>query len=143
MKIFFGGPLTNLKDPTKTKAFYQKMGDVAPANSCEYFWAFQRGTDPEENPDVPPGRIYELDTENLGKSDVMIAFVGEPSIGTGLEIEHARVQNIPVYLLYQKDDHVCRMVRGSPIVKGELIYSSEEDALSQLAGLLRNLTKPL
>jgi nucleoside 2-deoxyribosyltransferase len=139
MRIFFGGPLTELKDATETKAFYVKLAEVATQNGYDYYWAWQRGTDPETNPDVPAARVYQIDTYELEKSDLVIAYVGEPSTGTGIEIEYARTHEIPVYLMYERDKHVSRMLRGSPIIKGELVYIDEVDALEQLDTLLKKL----
>lgn len=139
MRIFFGGPLTNLTDKDATKQFYKKLADVATSNGCEYYWAFMRGTDPEENPDVPASRVYQIDTYELEKSDVMIAYVGEPSTGTGQEIEYARDRNIPVYLLFEKNKGISRMLLGAPNVKGTIEFSDEADALAQLDALLKKL----
>ncbi len=139
MKIFFAGPLTNLNNAHLTKAFYVKMADVARVNGFEFYWAFQRGTDPESDPTVPASRIYEIDSTALKGSDLVIAYVGEPSIGTGIEIELAKTHNIPVYLMYEKDKKVSRMLLGSPIIKGSIIFNDETDALAQLATLLKNL----
>lgn len=139
MKIFFSGPLTNLKDPEKTKAFYDKMAEVVKANGCEYFLAFRNGTDPIQNPDVPPHEVYERDLGGLKDATIMITYLGEPSTGTGMEIQYASEHNIPVYALYQTGDNVSRMVRGCPIIKLELVYSNEEDALKQLDHLVKQL----
>lgn len=139
MRIFFGGPLTNLTHPEETKAFYTSMGEVATANGFSYYWAWQRGTDPELNPDVPASRVYQIDEYELEKSDIMIAYMGEPSTGTGQEIEYARQKNIPVYLLYQTKTHVSRMTTGSPNVKGEIIFDSFEEGLQKLDQLLKSL----
>lgn len=143
MRVFFGGPLTDLKDPEKIKPFYKKMADVATANNWECYWAFLRGTDPEENPDVPASRVYQIDTYELEKSDVMVAYVGEPSTGTGIEIEYARTHNIPVYLMFEESKRISRMLRGSPIIRGEIIFAGEEEALEKLDLLLKKLTRPL
>lgn len=139
MRIFFAGPLTNLTSPDKTKAFYRQLEDVARALGCTYFWAFRHGTDPIANPGVTPRDVYKRDIAQLEKSDIMVAYVGEPSTGTGLEIEHARIKNIPVYLLYEKGRSVSRMLRGCPAVKKELVFTDEADALSQFASLLQSL----
>lgn len=141
MRIFFGGPLTDLTDPTKTKAFYTKLGAVAEQNGFEYYWAWQKGTDPEKNPDVPAARVYQIDTYELEKSDLMIAYVGEPSTGTGQEIEYARTHNIPVYLLYEAGQDISRMLRGSPNIKGEIVYETEEEGLAKLDELLKSIRK--
>lgn len=139
MRIFFGGPLTDLKQPEQTKEFYSKLADVAVANGFEYYWAFQRGTDPEENPEVSPDRVFQIDTYELEKSELMIAYVGEPSIGTGIEIEYARERNIPVYLLYENNRRISRMLIGAPHIEGKIIFENEQDALNQLDTLLKSI----
>ncbi len=139
MRIFFGGPLTNLKNPSKAKEFYIHMAAIAKKNGVESFWAFLNGTDPVKNPEVPSNTVYTTDLEELEKSDVMIAYVGEPTTGTGQEIQYAKDHGIPVYLLYEKDRHVSRMIFGSPNIKGSIAYSSQEDALRQLDELIQGL----
>ncbi len=139
MRIFFAGPLTDLKNPVKTKAFYRRLADVAKANGHDYFWAFLNGNDPILNPDVLPTDIYQSDIAQLSKSDVMVAYMGEPSIGTGIEIEYANAHTIPVYILYEKGKRVSRMLRGCPAVKKEIVFTSPEDALKQFDTLLSQL----
>lgn len=139
MRIFFAGPLTDLKNPEGTKAFYQKLSDVAVQNGCTYFWAFMNGTDPIKNPEVSAQDVYARDIAELEKSDLMVAYVGEPSTGTGLEIEHAKMKNIPVYLLFEKGKNISRMLLGCPAVKKELIFADESDALAQFETLVKSL----
>ena len=139
MRIFFAGPLTDLKNPRATKAFYVKLAEAAKQNGFDYFWAFLNGTDPINNPDVPASKVYEVDMMQLVKSDVLVAYVGEPSTGTGLEIEYAYNHHIPVYLLYEKGKRISRMLRGCPAIKSELIFTDEPDALYQFEALLKTL----
>lgn len=139
MRIFFGGPLTDLKDPEHTKRFYHTLEEIAWSLGFETYWAFERGTDPELNTDVPSSRVYQIDTYEVEKSDLMIAYVGEPSTGTGQEIEYARTHNVPVYLLYEKGKRVSRMTLGSPNIRGVIEYENEEDAFTQLRQLLERL----
>lgn len=141
MRIFFCGPLTEMHDVEKTKAFYTKLGEVAASCGFDYFWAFQHGTDPVKNPDVTPEFVYKQDIRELEKSDLMIAYIEEPSTGTGIEIEHARLHNIPAYLLYKQGSHVSRMVQGDPVVKREITYTDEQDALSKVKELLEEIKK--
>lgn len=139
MRIFFAGPLTDLSNPESTKAFYLKLADVATKNDVQWFWAFMSGTDPIKNPQVSAHDVYIRDITELERSDIMVAYVGEPSTGTGLEIEHAYGKGIPVYLLYEKGKRISRMLRGCPAIKKELIYENESDALTQLDALLKKL----
>lgn len=139
MHIFFAGPLTDLKNPEITKAFYQKLSEVAIQNGCTYFWAFMNGTDPVKNPEVSAHDVYMRDIAELEKSDIMIAYVGEPSTGTGLEIEHAYTKDIPVSILYEKEKRISRMLLGCPAVKKKLAFDNESDALKQFTELLKSL----
>ncbi|MCX6791470.1 MAG: nucleoside 2-deoxyribosyltransferase [Candidatus Gottesmanbacteria bacterium] len=139
MRIFFAGPLNDLKDPETTKAFYRRLADVAKANGFDYFWAFLNGTDPILNPDVPPQDVYRKDIKQLSQSDVMVAYVGDSSVGTGIEIEYANTHNIPVYILYEKGKRISRMLRGCPAVKKEIVFTSHEDALKRFDTLLSRL----
>lgn len=139
MRIFFGGPLTDLKEKEKTKVFYRRMADVAEKNGYEWFWAFLNGTDPVKNPEVPSEVVYETDLAELKKSDLMIVYLGEPTTGTGQEIEYAKEHNIPVYLLFEQGKQITRMVLGSPNIKEEIEFTSESDALTRLDDLLKRL----
>lgn len=139
MRIFFAGPLTNLVDPESTKAWYQSMADVARKNGFEPFWAFLSGTDPVRDPNVAPEYIYEKDLAELEKSNLMIAYIGEASTGTGQEIEYAKEHDIPVYLLYEKGKPTSRMVRGNPAVHGSIEFIDYRDALIQLDTLLSSI----
>jgi nucleoside 2-deoxyribosyltransferase len=139
MRIFFGGPLTDLKDKEGTKRFYTQMAERAKENGVDSFWAFLNGTDPVKNPDVPSAIVYETDLSELERSDVMITYIGEPTTGTGQEMEYARRHGIPVYLLYEAGKKITRMLLGSPIVKGEITFSSHEDALCKLDELIKGL----
>lgn len=139
MRIFFAGPLTTLEHPTETKAFYAQLGKAALEEGFATFWAFQSGTDPMLNPDVPAAAVYKTDIEQLSKSDLLVAYVGEPSIGTGEEIEYAKTNAIPVVILYRKGQAVSRMLRGNPAVKKEIVYENEAEAIDLFRAMLKEL----
>jgi nucleoside 2-deoxyribosyltransferase len=142
MKIFFAGPLTNLENPDKIKAFYIKLAELAKKLGHEPFWAFLSGTDPIKNPDVSADEVYRRDIEQIAKSDLMIAYVGESSIGTGEEIEYAKTVKVQVIILYEKGDKITRMLTGNPAVKKEIVFENEDDALKQLEAYLLSLSSP-
>jgi 2'-deoxynucleoside 5'-phosphate N-hydrolase len=141
MRIFFAGPLTGLKNPEVTKKWYRDMAGIANKNGFECFWAFMSGTDPVKDPGVDPEYIYNKDLAELENSNLMIAYVGEPSPGTGQELEYAHEHNIPAYLMYAKSDQVSRMILGNPTVVESIVFTDFEDALNQLDELLQKLAK--
>lgn len=138
-RIFFAGPLTDLKNPRGTKEFYRKLSQTAKDNGFSSFWAFLSGTDPVRDPDVDPGYIYDKDLAELEKSNLMIAYIGEPSTGTGQELEYAKEHDIPIYLMYRADDRVSRMVVGNRGVDGIIEFTDEDDATRQLDTLLKRI----
>ncbi|MCL4360543.1 nucleoside 2-deoxyribosyltransferase [Patescibacteria group bacterium] len=139
MRIFFAGPLTDLRNPDDTKAFYVKLANVARTAGFSYFWAFLNGTDPIKNPNVTPADVYKRDIQELTDSDIMVAYVGEPSTGTGIEIEYAYRHNIPVCLLYENSKKISRMLRGCPAIKHEIPFSDRNDGLRQFEAYLTSL----
>jgi len=141
MRIFFSGPLTNLKNPEATKAFYEKLDSVSHTLGFDSFWAYKSGTDPIKNPEVTSQEVYARDIKALDESDIMISYMGEPSTGTGIEIEHANEMGKPVIILYEKGTQVSRMTRGCPAVKKEIVYETENDAVKQLEAHLQSITK--
>ena len=139
MRILFSGPLKNLQNPEQTKAFYIKLDAAAKMLGYKTFWAFLSGTDPIKNPEVTPQEVYSRDIKALDESDIMVSYMGEPSTGTGIEIEHARETGKPVVILYEKGAHVSRMMRGCPAVKKEIVFENEDDALKQFEVYLASL----
>lgn len=141
MRIFFAGPLTDLSNPETIKAFYRRLAQTAGSNGFDYFWAFLNGTDPVKNPDVLPIRVYQVDIRELSKSDIMVAYMGEPSTGTGIEIEYANEHGIPVYILYEQGRRISRMLRGCPAVKKEIVFRDFDDAVAQFDAFLKTIKK--
>ena len=141
MRIFFSGPLTNLKNPDSTKAFYEKLDAVSRTLGFDTFWAYKNGMDPVKNPEVTPQEVYARDIKALDESDIMVSYMGEPSTGTGIEIEHANKTGKPVIILYEKSAHVSRMMRGCPAVKKEIVFETEDDAIKQLEAYLSSMEK--
>jgi 2'-deoxynucleoside 5'-phosphate N-hydrolase len=141
MRIFFAGPLTVLENPELTKDFYIKLANVAKEAGHETFLAFLNGTDPVKNPEVSPTAVYQIDIKELENSDLMVAYVGESSTGTGIEVEHAKEIGVPVVLLFEEDKKVSRMLRGSPIIKKEIVFTTVEDCLTQFRDFLDEFVK--
>lgn len=141
MRIFFAGPLTDLKNPNKTKGFYLKLARIAQKTGFDYFWAFQHGTDPNVERKISAQEVYKRDSTQLLKSNIMVAYIGEPSPGVGVEVEIAHTHDIPVCILYEKDRWTSRMLRGCPSIRKEIVFTSEKDCLEQFQKFLQDLQK--
>ena len=106
-QVYISGALTN----ANRKQFYEEIAQVV--NSLGYkAYVPHMYTDPEKNPDVTPTEVYELDMEQIENSCLVIAYVGIPSFGVGMELERASSKGIPIILLHHNDDKVSRMALG-------------------------------
>jgi len=133
--VYISGALTGIENPTVIKAFYEAIGLL-----CEKmgFHAYvpHINTDPINNPDISPRQVFETDKRQVSASDLVIAYLGCPSFGVGMELAYAEMKAIPIILLYEKGKHISRFPRGIPTVFSEIQFTNSEDALEQLKTVL-------
>lgn len=138
-QAYVSGALTN----NGRRELYERIGDL--------LWRFgympyvpHLHTDPEKNPDAKPKEVYNVDMHQVDSSDLVVAYVGYPSLGTGAELERASSKGTHIILLYQKGEVVSRLVKGMPMVIGELEYEDEDHAINILNEFLTKYSqKPL
>lgn len=99
------------------------------------------GTDPVRNPDITFSDVYETDMAAVAKakSGAVIAYVGEPAIGTGMELQEAARLGIPVILLAEKGRKVTRLAKGIPTLKAMVLFDSPQEALAQLEPVIKEI----
>jgi len=134
MKSYISGVLT-LKDKGKIeryKKFYEALGKV-----CEEFGikAFVPHLKPK-NDIMSARKLYNIDKKEVLTSDIIIAYLGDPSFGVGMELAYADLCNIPIILLYEKGKYVTRFCLGIPNVKCIIRFSDFEECLEILRNVL-------
>jgi hypothetical protein len=133
--IFLSGALTGLEKPDFIIANYERVGLV-----CEEIGAVAyrpwRYTDPIADPHIPSREVYETDEYHVSTADLVIAYVGIPSLGVGQEIEIAKEHGVPVLLLCERRKPLSRMTRGSPNVIDVIRFDDMEEALCQVRAFL-------
>lgn len=134
-KIFISGALTGIENSDIIKADYERVAWLCEELGATVYRPW-RNTDPVAHPHVPPREVYELDRYHVSTSDLVIAYVGIPSLGTGQEIEIAQERGVPVLLLYERGKRISRMTRGSPNVIAEVRFDDIEEALQQIRAIL-------
>lgn len=130
------GPLTGVEQIAELKAFYEAIGQVCAEAGVDLYLP-HRVSDPLANASLTPGEVYAMDRAAIGAADLVIAYVGLPSLGVGCEIEIAREHAIPVVLLYEEGARISRMIRGNPAVVTELRFTGYDTGLQQIAAWLR------
>lgn len=134
MKAYIAGALSQLKNKEK-KQFYERIAEVCRACAIEPYLPHLK-TDPIETPLLRPKEVYEWNYNQIKNSDFLIAYIGEPSLGVGTELEIAKREDVQVIALYEKDTIVSRMARGNPAVIYTIEYTDEEKALYELKNFL-------
>jgi len=134
-KIYISGALTGIENSVEIKAFYEAIGSLCQEIGFQAYVPHLK-TDPTNNPDVSPRQVFETDKHQVSIADLVIAYLGYPSFGVGMELAYAETKTIPLILLYERGKNISRFPRGIPTVISEIQFSSYEDALSQLRSIL-------
>lgn len=133
--IYISGALTGIANPVEIKAFYETIGSLCKEIGFEAYVPHLK-TDPTNNPDVSPREVFETDKNQVSSSDLVVAYLGIPSFGVGMELAYAEINNIPLILLYERGKNISRFPRGIPTVISEIQFSSYDDALARLRTIL-------
>jgi len=139
---YIAGPLTDMGPDKRVKLreFYEALGSVCQEFGIEPYLPHQH-SDPAVHPHLTPQRVDQLDRLAVTQADLVIAYVGEISLGVGIEIEMANHANKPVVILAEQTKlvgkRVTRMVRGNPAVMAEIGFRDYEDAKFQLHQFLQ------
>lgn len=130
-QAYISGALTNVREKVKLKVFYEEIGKLCEKKKIfPYIPHIYKSLD--KNPDIPVREMYQSNMDEVDKSRLMIAYVGVPSQGTGMEIERAYNKQMDVIILSEKGKSVSRMVRGCPAVIKHIEFTDFPDAMRQL-----------
>ena len=135
--VYISGALTDMpeEERAKLRTFYEELGQICREFGFEPYLPHIYG-DPQRVAHLTPAQIDRMDRLAVTQSYLVVAYVGVPSIGVGIEIELAYHANKPIVLLYEKvkldERRISRLVRGSPAVKNTIAFADFEDAKMQL-----------
>lgn len=135
-KVYISGALTGIENSAEIKAFYETIGLLCDEMGFQAYVPHLK-TDPINNPDVTPRQVFEIDKHQVSNSDLVIAYLGCPSFGVGMELAYAETKAIPLILLYERGKNISRFPRGIPTLVSEVQFSDYEDALAQLRSVLK------
>ncbi len=136
--VYISGALTGLENPDNQKRFYERIASLCEEIGLEAYLPHKH-TDPVNHPYISPQEVFERDRRAVRKADLVIAYVGIPSLGVGMELAYAEVFDIPVILLAEEDRKISRFVLGIPNVKGVVRFKTREEALEKLKDNLKEI----
>lgn len=131
MKVYISGALTGVSNIEQVKKFYEKIAEICHDLGLEVYVPHLH-SDPLKHPNITPSQVYEMDRKRVAESNLMVAYLGVPSLGTGSELEICQCEHVPVIVLYEKGRAVSRMARGNPAIIKEIIFEDYDDAFGQL-----------
>lgn len=132
---YVAGPLTSASSLGMLRTFYDKIGELCRNKGVEAYLPHEY-TDPTVTSDIASKEVYRTNVERVANSDLVIAYVGLPSHGVGIEIERACQNRVDVILLYERGTTVSRMVTGSPAIVEHVVFSDLPEALERLTSTL-------
>jgi 2'-deoxynucleoside 5'-phosphate N-hydrolase len=136
-KIYIAGALTNVGE--KPREIYRKIGEICKGFSREVFNPHVDGMCPVKNPEVSPEEVWQKEEGHVASSDITIAYVGVPSLGTGGEIEIARVNDKKIILWWLEGEKVSRFALGNPAVKFKIEAKNKEDLYKHIKAVLEKI----
>lgn len=135
-RVYISGALTGIENSDIIKSFYENIGSLCNNMGFESYVP-HLNTDPISHPNIDPTKVFETDKHQVGMSDLIIAYLGFPSFGVGMELAYAETKDISIILLYEKNKSISRFPRGIPTVFSEIKFNNYQDALNKLEQVLK------
>lgn len=140
--VYIAGALTgrNPQELAELRQFYEHIGDACRQFGLTPYLPHQY-SDPELAARLTPAHVDRLDRLAVTQAYLVVAYVGIPSLGVGIEVEMAHHANKPVVLVYEASAlerrHVSRLMRGNPGVIHEIAFEDRDDAVEQIRDYIK------
>ncbi|MFA5349571.1 MAG: hypothetical protein WC309_04395 [Candidatus Paceibacterota bacterium] len=136
MRAYIAGSLTDLQgNYEKMMAFYRQIEDVCKKNNITPYL-------PHGNlNDASPEKIYQECYKNLEEVNILIAYIGKPSTGTGMEIVWANKMEKTIILIGEKEVFKRKYMQLGIPGTWLIPYETREEGLSLLDKVLGKLAE--
>ena len=111
MLAYISGPLVSSRNLDDARFFYSFLGEIC-RNCGLNPYIPHNHTDPVAYPDLSPIEVFDKDFEALVRSEMIIAYIGRPSLGVGAELGIAFQLGKPVIALHESEEKPSRFVLG-------------------------------
>ena len=128
-KVYIAGVLTVAEK--NMRLIFEKIAEICEeCGVCPH--VPHLSTDPINHPAVTPLDVWNKNYHEVTTARRVIAYVGQPSLGTGEELEMARVAGVDIIAWWFRGEKVSRMVLGNPGVVEKIEAGDEEELYSRL-----------
>lgn len=110
-KVYISGALMGARDLGRARELYEIFASACrDAGWIPYLP--HSNTDPDAAATLPASTVVSRDLEELESADVLLAYLGEPSLGVGAEIALAVCRDKPILATYESGRRISRFVLG-------------------------------
>lgn len=120
------------------KRFHQEVANLLGRVNVHAYLPWLH-TDPVKFPHFTPREVYVRNAERIQQSDFVLAYLGEPSLGVGVEIELARQHNVPVIGFASTGAKISRMALGAPSLKSFFFFNDIKNFIVKLSEVLEDI----
>jgi len=131
MKVCILGALDGTVFEDSLKKFYEDIVGLLSSMNTESC-LFDQHPDSEKYLNLTPKSVYQIISDQVVRSSLVIAHVRTVSHDVGMGIEIANSVHIPVVLIHEPGAGISRMLLGNPAVITEIVFVDYRDALCQL-----------
>jgi|GEM_PF-3076875 len=144
LTAYFASALTGLSPDqlVEMKALDQRVDDV-----CGRYESFplvlyrpRLKTSPHDNPTILAHQVYDIDSERVASSDLLILAAIFPSLGAGMELQIAYQCCTSVILLTKEGQSLSKMATGCPARKEIVTYKTLDDIPRRLQDAFDRIT---
>lgn len=123
VRVYISGALINAARLDEARKLYEKLAAASESAGCVAYVPHQHA-DPVRDPHLSNAEVARRDLAEVTAADVLVAYVGEPSLGVGAEVAIALAAGKRVLLLAEADRRVSRFLLGLAE-----IYPSQSEVL--------------
>lgn len=143
MRAYLSGALQNAHDLDRARALYERLAEACRGAGWEAYVPHLRA-DPIRDADLSNLEVAERDLDEISSADVIVAYLGEPSLGVGAEIALALKAGKRVIAVAEEGRRVSRFLIGllelHPEQAAFTRYGRVEDAEAWIVAELRGQT---
>lgn len=111
VRAYISGALINAARLDDARRLYERLAEACASAGCTAYVPHQHA-DPVRDPHVPNAEVARRDLAEVRAADVLVAYVGEPSLGVGAEVAIALAAGKRVLLVAETDRKVSRFLLG-------------------------------
>lgn len=126
------GALTGIPYLADLRRLYENIARICADHQISLYLPHQH-TDPQLHLAPSPQEVYLRDRDAVLQSQLVLVYLGERSVGVGIEAAIAAEHQIPLILIAPDSAAVSRIVLGAPTVQ-ELVTFTDQEQLPKLLG---------